>query len=154
MLLNTSATCKPHKFIPGKRKKKQNKRKRRSTRSSRKGTFCGGYDGYIKSDVWGRKRTTILERDNCECVVCGSKAISVHHWFYTKPYGAEKEYQLGSVCLRCHKLIHDDYSESVYDIKKKKGKDKRVEAINDLIESLYGHIGMDNMDREFSQIVM
>ena len=64
------------------------------------------YKEYLQSDVWRKKRTQVLIRDNHKCVHCGNKATEVHHKVYTI-WGKEKLKHLESICNTCHMTIHD-----------------------------------------------
>ena len=64
------------------------------------------YKEYLKSDIWKKLREEILKRDNYKCVICGEKAINVHHknYHYKVLIGIKKEY-LVPLCRNCHKKI-------------------------------------------------
>ena len=107
--------------------------------------FRGSYKEYIKSEVWRRKRQSTFSRDKGKCVVCGDKAENVHHWFYTLPYGTERLHQLGSVCGRCHDLIHTEYADSINALKKMRHQ-KQKKAIEELKFTLLGHIAQEQYE--------
>jgi 5-methylcytosine-specific restriction endonuclease McrA len=63
------------------------------------------YDAYLASYQWKQKRKQVLERDNYTCQGCGVRpAEQVHHLTYRR-VGREMNFDLVSVCTRCHDLI-------------------------------------------------
>ena len=140
----------PRKQSNTRRKKNERKRARKVARKQwwHKGmTFKEEYTAYIKSPVWKRKRDNIFKRDRGKCVVCTERAVNVHHWFYTKPYGEERGYQLGSVCSRCHELIHDEYADSTVELKEMKPRERKKE-IEELKMTLLGHIAHEGHEEK------
>ena len=67
--------------------------------------FKAGYYEYIKSDQWYELREQILKRDNYICQICGGKAEEVHHLTY-KNFKNEYQFELVSLCKRCHKEVY------------------------------------------------
>lgn len=63
------------------------------------------YTAYLKSDHWVSTRTMIFERDNHICRMCGERAEEVHHITY-KNRGHEYEFELVSLCSKCHREYH------------------------------------------------
>jgi 5-methylcytosine-specific restriction endonuclease McrA len=65
------------------------------------------YAKYLKTEHWKEIRLKVLERDNNQCLMCGTtKNINVHHKTYNN-LGNEKLTDLVTICKRCHKLFHD-----------------------------------------------
>jgi hypothetical protein len=61
---------------------------------------------YLQSPLWQSKRELILRRDNYTCQRCQSAtATDVHHITYHN-LGNEYNFELVSVCRRCHDIIH------------------------------------------------
>lgn len=59
-----------------------------------------------KDPRWQKKRLEILERDNWECLICGTKdkTLHVHHTFYkrgAKVWEAKNKW-LKTLCEDCH----------------------------------------------------
>lgn len=64
------------------------------------------YESYLESPKWASKRDAALKRDRWLCQGCLSrKATQVHHLTYDH-LGNELLWELQSVCIECHKLIH------------------------------------------------
>ena len=68
------------------------------------------YQTYMSSDAWRQKRLLVLERDLHKCTArmkgCTIKADHVHHVSY-EFLGDEPLWDLQSVCVNCHRRIHN-----------------------------------------------
>lgn len=68
------------------------------------------YQTYMSSDAWRQKRLLVLERDLHKCTArmkgCTIKANHVHHVSY-EFLGDEPLWDLQSVCVNCHRRIHN-----------------------------------------------
>lgn len=67
----------------------------------------GWYVEMCQRPEWQQKRLKILERDDWQCQVCGTKTetLAVHHWYY-KSGSMPWEYPdraLTTMCEACHK---------------------------------------------------
>jgi len=60
------------------------------------------YSAYIRSPAWRLKRAARLERDGGRCVVCGERAVNVHHISYENLGAENVQRDLVSVCRACH----------------------------------------------------
>ena len=60
------------------------------------------YREYMASDLWQRRRRKVLRRDKWRCVLCGKRAVNVHHKKYPKRFETEKLRNLVSLCGTCH----------------------------------------------------
>lgn len=78
----------------------------------------GSYGGLLFDPRWKSKRTTILERDNFQCVICGNTVgLQIHHRQYHfinelqqfKPPWDYENRLLISLCESCHKRGHRQY---------------------------------------------
>jgi len=70
------------------------------------------YRDYLRSDLWGRKRKKILERDDHICQAClTNKATEAHHLTYAN-LGDEPLFELISLCHRCHEKIENKKYEN------------------------------------------
>ena len=67
------------------------------------------YSKLLKDPLWLQKRNIIIQRDNNQCVICGSnKKLQVHHKFYREgclPWEYENEV-LVTLCQDCHYKEH------------------------------------------------
>jgi hypothetical protein len=76
------------------------------------------YDAYLASDEWQRLRTRRLELDGWQCQAmmdgCEGRAVQVHHIRYRYVF-REPLFDLASVCLSCHRTLHDARPESIPD---------------------------------------
>ncbi len=64
-----------------------------------------GYNDYINSEDWKKKRIVVLNRDKHICQSCLSEvATQVHHLNYKHLFN-EPLFDLVSVCKRCHDII-------------------------------------------------
>jgi hypothetical protein len=69
--------------------------------------FETAYNAYLSSDAWHLKRQVILKRDKHLCQFCNSaKATQVHHLSYDN-LGNESDFELISLCHKCHQFIHN-----------------------------------------------
>lgn len=66
---------------------------------------------YMKSELWQRKRKTVLERDNYTCRACGISGVplDVHHLKGYDKIPNESPNNLVSLCKECHELHHIIY---------------------------------------------
>ena len=60
------------------------------------------YASYIGSPAWRIKRAARLQRDGGKCVVCGARAVNVHHITYENLGDENVRRDLVSVCRACH----------------------------------------------------
>ena len=69
------------------------------------------YYQQLEHPLWLKKRNVILERDNHQCVLCGSSSeLQVHHTRYSEGKKAW-EYPnavLVTLCNECHQKVHSD----------------------------------------------
>lgn len=64
------------------------------------------YSDYLKSDLWCRIRTRVLERDKRRCRLCGCKASQAHHLSYhIDVLVGDNLKPLMTMCRQCHKEI-------------------------------------------------
>lgn len=70
--------------------------------------FRSYYHGYLKSDVWKRKRKSAIEKAGYKCSLCGTaKNLNVHHITYENvPF--EEDDDLIVVCRQCHEKLHEN----------------------------------------------
>ena len=69
------------------------------------------YHEYLLTEVWYKKRTNIIRRDDNRCRICNSNGIlHVHHRCYPKVLGEELDADLITLCENCHNLYHADKS--------------------------------------------
>lgn len=67
------------------------------------------YNEYIQSDVWNKKRASVLEKNGKVCSKCGRTFnLQVHHKNYDKEFGFEDMTDLMVVCQDCHNELHQD----------------------------------------------
>lgn len=65
-----------------------------------------GYDEYLNSPEWRRKRRAAVEKAGGQCSRCRSKKnLTVHHVTY-KRFGREKSRDLQVLCRPCHDDEH------------------------------------------------
>ena len=85
------------------------------------------YSTYIASNEWSKKRLARLELDGYKCRLCDENGtqfqLEVHHRpsSYTKIPNESVEYDLVTLCSRCHELItsairEDRYGRREYEI--------------------------------------
>jgi len=60
------------------------------------------YSAYIRSPAWRTKRRERLALDKGRCVVCGARAVNVHHITYERLGDENVRRDLVSVCRACH----------------------------------------------------
>lgn len=61
------------------------------------------YPAYLRSDLWKSIRDDCLERSNYTCHVCGGRANTVHHKWYSRQVLQGKDFKgLMAVCKFCH----------------------------------------------------
>lgn len=62
-------------------------------------------------DIPADVRIAVLERDNCQCQCCGTtgdNVLQLHHWLLLRSQGGpHTEYNLVTLCFRCHNAAHD-----------------------------------------------
>ncbi len=81
------------------------------------------YGDKLKDPRWQKKRLEVFERDEFECLECGSKTdtLHVHHLKYGKgePWEVPMEY-LETLCQRCHdfRTAFDQFWVSYWSSKK------------------------------------
>ena len=67
--------------------------------------------GYQQGFDYGysSRREAVLNRDNYTCQCCGKKHVrlEVHHIIFRCMGGTDDEYNLITLCEKCHKLVHD-----------------------------------------------
>jgi 5-methylcytosine-specific restriction endonuclease McrA len=81
------------------------------------------YQALLQSEHWQKRRKQILERDNYNCVRCGSTHnLNVHHRQYHKktesfinPW-AYKSNNLVTLCRPCHQLGHKLFKIPVFNV--------------------------------------
>ena len=78
-----------------------------SPRGSRVDPYMG-VDDWIKTWMWSRIRSFVIERDRRTCQVCGETAedIQIHHIVWRCHNGSDHPKNLMVVCEHCHKQIH------------------------------------------------
>ena len=95
---------------PKKRPGKNAKRKkiaRDRVASAKKQVREKGYQWYVNSATWRRRRSRFLERKGSKCEVCGSTDnITVHHKTYAR-LGNERDRDLQVLCSGCHNNLHE-----------------------------------------------
>ena len=70
-----------------------------------------GYDAYLGSDDWQRRRAAVMARDGSRCQAalpgCTKTATEVHHLSYTlhKAVGAAPLWDLVAICHACHAAV-------------------------------------------------
>lgn len=76
------------------------------------------YNEQLKDKRWSNKRNKILERDDYNCVYCGSnESLNVHHQYYIKGNLAWNypNTALITLCNKCHKKWHDSHEIEIRD---------------------------------------
>lgn len=114
------------------------------------------YQEYLDSDEWHLKRNQILERDNNECVLCGSKEkLNIHHITYER-LGYENNEDLITLCEDCHREMHKYLDNKVY-VRNKifDLRTKYYQIIKAEIESLIANeFGKDFKNKKHKQIIL
>lgn len=73
-----------------------------------------GYEAYIASDKWRRKRQAALERDKYQCQTClSTERLEVHHKTY-ESFTEEPLEHLITLCKDCHYAITTSIRERRY----------------------------------------
>jgi hypothetical protein len=73
------------------------------------------YNRYLQTEHWKRKRQAVLERDKHICQGCLINiATQVHHLSY-EHLGNELMWELQSVCIKCHRVLHPHLREQNID---------------------------------------
>ena len=68
--------------------------------------FFEGYNEYLRSEKWIKKRNAVLKRCHQVCEGCGKEeATQVHHLTYAHVYD-EFLFELVGVCNDCHVKLH------------------------------------------------
>lgn len=61
-------------------------------------------------DIPPAARRFVLERDNYQCVACGTSGenkLQLHHWFsFRSQGGGHDAWNLVTLCFRCHHEVH------------------------------------------------
>lgn len=73
------------------------------------------YSDDLLSPLWQRKRLEIMQRDNFQCQVCGSKrnSLTVHHLYYEsgkKPHEYDNDVMI-TLCKDCHEATHREVAK-------------------------------------------
>lgn len=80
------------------------------------------YKELLEHPKWLKKRRIILERDNYQCALCGSKHnLQVHHIKYKdgrKPWEYPNAVLL-TLCNECHQKVHSDPNHELNPYRKK-----------------------------------
>lgn len=63
------------------------------------------YALYLESSEWKAKQRAVLKRDDYRCTICSAPAEHIHHLTYDRIFD-EPLYDLVSVCIACHEIIH------------------------------------------------
>lgn len=85
-------------------------------RDDRDSDWKAKYEAYMQSEKWKVKRQAVLERDNYVCQGClKNRAVQVHHLSYAH-LGNEPLWDLTSVCLDCHRLVHPHMQQALVNI--------------------------------------
>lgn len=79
----------------------------------------GGISGSPRTGTlaWRETRKRIYERDNWTCAVCGThcrKNINCHHIIPVRHNGPDDDWNLVTVCVRCHATQEWRYGSSLY----------------------------------------
>jgi len=81
------------------------------------------YTDYLNSDEWKKKRAERLKLDNYECQCCGATDdLQIHHITYDRLGNENIDYDLITLCKKCHWQLHttiEVYNKRVKDIKQK-----------------------------------
>jgi hypothetical protein len=93
------------------------------------------YSDYLASPTWKIIRDQRLALDNKECVMCGGKAVHVHHRRYPKKWGEETILDLVSLCGSCHERHHKEEPQTDWDACK-----YTLECIEERIKCDAGHL--------------
>jgi 5-methylcytosine-specific restriction endonuclease McrA len=63
----------------------------------------------IEADAYQQLCRQVLDRDGWRCQGCGSmQQLQVHHKTFRSHSGDDSEENLITLCVRCHKLVHDN----------------------------------------------
>lgn len=66
-----------------------------------------GYDAYLRTEAWTRKRDIAIERAGRRCQVCNApNDLEVHHRTYER-VTHEADGDLTVLCARCHRFFHE-----------------------------------------------
>jgi len=77
-----------------------------SIRIRQKEKWWAWYDQYLQSEIWRKKRVSVMARSNGICSACRcAQATQVHHMTYDR-VGAEPLFDLVAVCDSCHEQLH------------------------------------------------
>lgn len=69
------------------------------------------YHAYLDSSAWKRKRNERMAIDHKACYLCHSMdKLSVHHVTYSKLGDEDVQNDLRTLCLNCHRVVHDKES--------------------------------------------
>lgn len=89
-------------------------------------------------DNWDEMREVVLERDNRQCQFCGvtdeahkeryNKGLHVHHLNPRSNGGSDKEGNLLTVCLGCHKALESATKKAITN---------HMEAVQETVEKMH-----------------
>ena len=69
------------------------------------------YDRFLSSREWHNKRIEIIQRDNCQCQICGRKeSLQVHHFCYYDIKMLDDD-NLVTLCKLCHEIVSEKVDE-------------------------------------------
>jgi 5-methylcytosine-specific restriction endonuclease McrA len=64
----------------------------------------------LPAEAYRELRRQILERDNWQCQLCGSRMnLQVHHRKFRSQLGDDSEYNLITLCHPCHARAHLEF---------------------------------------------
>lgn len=70
-----------------------------------------GYEFYLRSTAWKRRKDEYYSTHAKRCSACGSKkSIHLHHMTYER-LGAERDSDLVPLCYGCHEKVHQLHAE-------------------------------------------
>ena len=75
-------------------------------------------------------RSSVIDRDNKQCVLCGGKQEQIHHVMLKSHSGNNTSKNLVCVCNRCHRMIHANekkYFTILFNILQHDYKDLKIE---------------------------
>lgn len=73
----------------------------------------GGYNNFLLSKKWRRKRNRVFKINGRFCFICGTREnLTIHHPYYSKRPAHEKNADLVVVCWFHHQEIHKFQKEN------------------------------------------